>query len=433
MEFPFYNNDTKAYTINDANFDCWRVIVADCPGSHRYATLCELIEDCPSVKQLTRPCIVEFLNDPTNETYTKGLDPNKWFVKVGVNGCLEIADPCICNDWDKYVIATDQDNNPWALNSKVKGSCSYDGLYCIDIEEGWPQTLVWRPSGPNGPFINPDLPTDVCDGEGGYYVRLVQKWSSWWVDYTCPEVSSKPQFAKCIYSWGLATTSCKDRTVRYYLPHRGCTVKPIDSWSIDNAEWYINGTWDIKGTPEAFDKPSSYGVINIKEPGVYALAFSTYITSSQTLHSIRCGLYADIEGSWPKELNDIKFQGWEYPFPWGEYWDPVVFNRLFPDQWDPAKFTRNYKRIWWTLENTWLPFSRAYIINVINTPVEIFMAVKPDMRDRDPRVEEENDKDDRYHIQVEGYSSDAYWAATTIEIVKLTEAVAKSRLVELNL
>lgn len=46
------HNFYDKYTINDANFGCQRVIVADCPegnnsGSHRYASLCELLENCP--------------------------------------------------------------------------------------------------------------------------------------------------------------------------------------------------------------------------------------------------------------------------------------------------------------------------------------------------------------------------------------------------
>lgn len=424
MLFPFYNNESTAYTIDDADYWCERVIVGTCDWSHRYATLCELVQNCPSVRQLTKPCIIDFLNNANSKEFTKWLDPDKWFLKVWTDWCLEIADPCICNDWDKYVTATKWDNNPWPLDAKVQGSCSYDWLYCIDIEEWWPQTLVWRPSGPNWPFINPDLPDWTCTEP---YVKLKKSWGKWNVTYECPDVDTKPQYAKCIYSAWRASTSCKGRTVRYFVTRADSTMKPIDTWSIDNSNSYIDWDWSVVWTPEAFGKPSTYWVININMPWVYEIAFSTYITCWQTLHSIRCWLYAD-SWDWPKEINDIKYQCWEYPAPWAPWFDPIIFNRMFPQEWDPEVYTVWYTRIWNTLENTWLPFARTYVLN-ITRPTEIFMAVKPDMRDKDPRVVEANDDDNRYYLQVEWANWNAYWAATTIEIARVNEAVATSRLV----
>lgn len=421
--FPFYNNDDKAYTINDADFECWRIIVADCPNSHRYATLCELIQDCPSVRQLTKDCVVNFLNNPTS--YSNWLPQNKRFVRVTSEGCLELADPCICNDWDRFVAATDADNNPGPLDRKVKWSCSYDGLYCIDIEEAWPQTLVRRPSGPNGPFINPALPSHECADWKWYNVKLVKDWWEWAVDFECPEEDTAPQYCRCIWQVGRAATSCKDRTVRYYLPHRDCDIKPVDSM-VDDAESYIDWDWNCTWT-DAFGAPLSYWVVTINKPWVYEIAYSTYITFWQTLHSIRCWLYYN-DGSWPKEINDIKYQTWEY---WTE-WNPEIFNRCWPEEWDKEKFIKNwewrYKWAAWTIDFTWLPFARTYVLNVVNTPVEILMAVKPDMRWTDPRLMLENDQDYRYYIQVEWQGSSAYWAVTTIDIAKVSNSVHPSRM-----
>lgn len=437
MKFPFYNNDEKAYTIDDANYDCWRIIVADCDMGHKYATLCELIEDCPSVKQLTKDCVINFLNNPTADT--KWLDPERRFVKVKPNGCLEIADPCVCDTWDKYVIATDEDNNPGPLDKKVKWSCSYDGLYCIDIEEAWPQTLVWRPSGPNGPFINPTLPTDICDNNEPYDVKLKQSWWEWVVDFECPEENDKPQYAKCTYvwnSWYSSTPCCmwqtwSDwesyriwRTVRYYVTRADSTIKPIDS-NVDDATSYVDWDWSVIWT-EAFTKPTSYGVIKITMPWVYTISFSTYITFHQVMKAIRCWLYAN-SGDWRYELNDIKYETWEYRYTWM----PEVFNRTWPDNWDKEKFVKNSLdsnwqtlRRWalWTLENTWLPFSRTYTLNIKN-PTEIAMVVKPDTRWIDPRLIKSQDSDDRYLIKVEWWWDNVYWAVTTIELAKISDVV----------
>lgn len=428
MKFPFYNNDEKAYTIDDANYDCWRIIVADCDMWHKYATLCELVAECPEMKQLTKPCIVNFLNNPKADT--KWLTADKWFVRVTSDGCLEIADPCICNNnWDRYVAASDWDNDPGPLDRKVKWSCSYDGLYCIDIEEAWPQTLVWRPSGPNWPFINPELPDWSCE-KNPHVVMKKSGWK-WVVWYECPDVSAKPQYARCVYLAWRAATSCKDRTVRYFVTRADSTSKPIDNWSRDNANSYINWDWMVWWTAEAFSKPSTYWVININMPGIYEIAFSTYVTFWQTVHSIRCWLYYD-NWEWPKEINDIKYECWEYFAPGWEWTgnDPAVINRMWPDQWDPAIYTDDYKKIWWTLENTWLPFARTYVLN-ITTPTEIFMAVKPDMRWHDPRTIDENDKDDRYYVEVTWWDWNPYWAATTIDIARVWDSVHPSRIVPL--
>lgn len=439
MIFPFYNNDEKAYTINDANYWCWRIIVADCDMWHKYATLCELVADCPEMKQLTRPCIVNALNDLRNLPWTNSLSSNKWFLRVTTDGCLEVADPCICNDWDRYVAATDNDNSPWTLDKKVRGSCSFDWLYCIDIEEAWPSLLVWRPSGPNGPFINPSMPSGQCP-EWEYYVKL--KWSTWhWtVDYEC-EQTNKPQYAKCIYlAWpGMAATSAQNRTVRYVVPWANSAYKPVDTWS-DDANSYIDWDWSVVWT-DAFAKPKTNGVITITKAWVYEVAFSTYITFWQVLHSIRCGIYAD-SWSWMHEINDIKYQCWEYWSATNDDWgrphiSDVTINRLWPEEWDQEKYTKNadYGGSWWvgrTLDNTWLPFARTYIINV-SQPTELFMVVKPDMRWVDPRLDPDVDREDRYRIAV-SWASDwnPYWASTTIEIARLSDVVLSDRLKPLS-
>lgn len=443
MKFPFYHNDEKAYTIDDANYDCWRIIVADCDMWHRYATLCELVADCPEMKQLTRPCVVTALNDLNLLPWHNTLSTNKWFLRVTPSWCLELADPCICNE-DKYVVATDDDNQPWPLDTKVKWSCSYDWLYCIDIEEAWPQTLVWRPSGPNWPFINPSLPSGECVNGQPYDVKLIRNWWKWSVDFQCPEENDKPQYAKCTYlgnSWYSSTPCCMQqigtdwqsyriwRTVRYYVTRADTVWKPIDSWE-DEATSYIDWDWQVIWT-EAFTKPTSYWVIKIKMPGLYIINFSSYITFHQVMKAIRCWLYANT-WSWWKEINDVKFETWEYR----DQTKPTeVFNRTWPDAWDKAKFVRNSLdsnwqtlRWWalWTLDNTWLPFANSYTLNIEN-PTEIAMVVKPDTRWIDPRLIKSWDYDDRYKVKVEWWDWNPYWATTSIEIARISDMVPNAR------
>ena len=444
MIFPFYSNDKKAYTINDANIGCNRVIVSDCDGWHKYASLCELIADCPSVKQLTKDCVIDFLNDMNNSSYNpSNIEPEKRFIRVWIDWCLEIADPCICNNEDKYVVVSKDDNQPWPLDTKVKWSCSYDGLYCIDIEEAWPQLLVWRPSGPNWPFLNPSLPSGICDADDWkwYIVRLRKDSDSWKVDYSCPEVDEYPQYCKCIYTgwksatpwiiWSSDPNSRQWRTVRYFLPHANCTNKPQDSYDVAWSDSYILWDWNIKWT-EAFARPNSYWVVRIVNPWIYIISYSTYIRCNQTLHSIRAWLYVQNSNWVLQELNDIKYQCWEYPglstLPsWLVSVDYPPLNRMFPDAYDKSTWA-HYANTWWTLDNTWLPFSRTYILDVIKS-TEIYMAIKPDMRDEDPRLVKANDSQSRYNIYVTWTDDqDEYWASTTIEITRVSNPVVESRL-----
>ena len=62
------------------------------------------------------------------------------------------------------------------------------------------------------------------------------------------------------------------------------------------------------------------------------------------------------------------------------------------------------------------------------------MAVKPDMRDEDPRLIKANDKQARYNLFVTWTSdSDEYWASTTIELTRVSDAVQDIRLNEISL
>lgn len=428
------HNFYDKYTINDANFGCQRVIVADCPdwnnsGSHRYASLCELLENCPWVKQLTRPCIVDALNNITNLNGFTTTDPNKRFLRVTSNGCLEIASPCVCNDWDRLVAASRGDQNPGTLDSKVKWSCSHDWLYCIDIEEAWPQTLVWRPSGPNGPFINPKMPTDKNCAASCFDVKLCNVWGKREVDYQCPEESNKTQYLLAVWTGGKTAISCKGRTVRYYAKHRN-SRGPIDAGTVDTSDSYFDGDWVIRGT-EAFGKPKSYGVFTINEPWVYNITYSCYVTGKQTCNAIRAGLWHDA-GWAPVELADFKYDCGEVWLSGMDRFDNPPFNRLWPDQWNKEKMTNNYTAAGWTLEQTGFSFSRSYNLNVRRSGVEIYLTVKPDMRTNDPRVKPENDYAERYMMTLEGADGNAYGAATSIQVVKISESVPESRLLDIS-
>ena len=435
MKQPFYWDKT----IDDANIWCNKVIISDCDNNHNYASLCDLIADCPSVKQLTKSCVINALNDLAKLWENSWLSSSRWFLKVNQWWCLVVADPFQwAEDSDRNVAVSEDDPTPGPLDTKVKWACSYDWLYCIDIEEAWPSLLVWRPSGPTGPFISAPLPSWTC--RNWFDVKLKQSWNERVVDYECSETELAPQYCKCIFTWGQSNTPCIkwetlaeeriQRTVRYFLPHKARYWESDiqdDLSDKDNANSYIRWDWAIKWTTEAFWAPDSYWIINIKKTWIYAISFSTYVRWWQRRHSIRCWIYAKDDNGNVRELNDIKYQCWEYPgLDWSSTTKPAL-NRMFPDEFDSSTWN-HYPNTWWTLDNTWLPFSRTYIVNVKNTPTEIFMAVKPDMRDEDPRIIKWNDRESNYHIYVTWSNDNEYSAATTVEITRLNDYVTDNRM-----
>lgn len=430
MQYNFYWNKT----IDDANIWCDRVIVSDCDNNHSYKSFCELLEDCPSVNQLTKNCVIDALNDLAKLWKDKWIPSSKWFLKATTNWCLTIADPTEWMDSDRNVAVSEKDNNPWPLDTKVKWSCSYDWLYCIDIEEAWPSLLVWRPSGPNGPFINPSLPSGKCTN--WWNVKLKNENNEWFVDYECSWEQLPNQYCKCIFTGWIAATPCINwsstaserewRTVRYFLPHDASQNKPRDTWTISDSNSYITWDWVCKWT-EVFWAPEDFWVIMIKEPWVYAISYSAYITTYQTCHSIRCWLYIKWDDDVIREINDTKYQCWEYPTYAWKSWRTPALNRMFPDQYDYNTWN-HYTNTWWTLDNTWLPFGRTYLVNLTSRNIEIYMAVKPDMRDQDPRLIQANDEKWRYYIWVTWSNSDDNSASTSIEIVRISDPIPNGRM-----
>lgn len=418
MKFPFYRNEDKTYTIDDANYECWRVIVADCPNSHRYATLCELIEDCPGIKQLTRPCIVEALNDLQKLWQQSWLEPQKRFLKIGSDGCLEVANPCICNEWDRLVVATDEDNDPGPLSTKVRGSCSEDWLYCIDIEVAWPKTLVWRPSGPNGPFIDADTPE--CDVDTAY-VKMRKTGGKWKVEYECVTDDTWPDYLYAYHSWWETYDSCSPRgrspennSTIYYAVNNTCTNKP--TWQ----EYSHFSWWRFIEATDAFEPVStnSYWVFKITKPWIYYITFSTMVSSlyySNIWHALRAWLRFWVNNYFV-EWWDIKYEAWGVN---------GRLNRMHPQNWDPWLFMQNHS--WWTSDFSALPFSRTYILNVQSVPIEVAMVVKPETA-IDARIVDDADNDNIYKLSISWASYWEYTVNTSIEVVRTADAVHRSQI-----
>lgn len=429
MEFPFYWNEQKTYTINDANYECWRIIVADCPNSHRYASLCELIEDCPGIKQLTRPCIVDALNDLQTLGQQSGLSPDKRFLRIWTDGCLEVANPCICNDWDKYVIATEDDNDPGPLSTKVRWSCSDDGLYCIDIEVGWPKTLVWRPSGPNGPFINPELPN--CPDANEAYVKLKKQWWQRVVDYKCEDINSAPEHLYATHKWWKWAVNSYCKAMRYYATLSG-NPTPNDP-TCSYIDWWRQVIWS-----DAFWPGKWYWVFQILKPWVYTISFSAYLEAgyytSNVVNAIRCWLYmSTLNSATPtsfSELWDFKYEFWEWFDRKSGSWD---FNRMHPETWDYNAYFSNRDASWhlfdWlSADMSWFPFARTYTLNV-QTPIEIAFRVWVDMRYIDTRWKNADPEDFNVRIAAnQELHDDNHSARCRIDCTRIWDAVLNDRM-----
>ena len=435
MEFPFYWNEQKTYTINDANYDCNRIIVSWCDGSHHYASLCELIEDCPSIKQLTRPCIVEALNDLQTLWRQSWLAPQKRFLKIGNDGCLEVANPCICNEWDRLVVATDEDNDPGPLSTKVRWSCSEDWLYCIDIEVAGPKTLVWRPSWQNGPFINPDLPS--CPDADSAYVKLKKQWGAWVVDYKCEEYDNSPEHLMAFHNGWQWQQNSYHKALRYFAPtFKDWTTLPTGYDDVGVIDWW----WYIQWT-DAFWPPKWIGVFQVLKPGIYAISFGAYIEAwfdvSNVVNAIRCWLYlADLTRSWehPNVWDFVEM--WDFKYEFAEWipqylwdWDNQI-NRMHPQKFDWDQFFKNgWNGI--ATDMSWFPFARTYILN-FNKPFEIAFRIWVDMRYTDVRWVNPNPSNFNVSISSGKETHEARNAAMCrIDCTRLWDCVVQSRIHEI--
>lgn len=150
-KYNFYN----WYSIDDSNISCDSIIVAECPTSwsdmpnHVYKSICELIADCPAIRQLTNDCIVDFLNKDRSWTYDWN---NPKFLKLKSNWCFEWWTlECPCSD--ELVKASSCDDEAWYLNEKLEWWESSDWLYSIDVNLDSCNRLRIEPEWPSNTYI----------------------------------------------------------------------------------------------------------------------------------------------------------------------------------------------------------------------------------------------------------------------------------------
>jgi hypothetical protein len=286
--------------------------------------------------------------------------------------------------------------------------------------------LVWRPSGPNGPFINPDLPN--CQDSDSAYVKLKKQGGDWVVDYKCEEIETSPEHLYARHRWGQWFQNSYKKALGYFATTNRSWTPAITDPTASGIWWW----WDVIWS-DAFWPAKWIGVFQILRPWIYALSFSAYIEAwyltSNVVNSIRCWLYqSQVLDQWNVwdfyELWDFKFEWCNWTEYW--WWLSWQFNRMHPQNWDAAQFYKN----WWTGVATnlsWFPFARTYILNVW-VPIEVGFRVWVDMRYIDVRWIDPDPELFNIHISsASEYHETSNSAACRIDCTRLWDAVVGSR------
>lgn len=338
-----------SYDIDDSAIKCNSVIVADCDGTHRYKTVCDLMSECLPPQQLTNECIVDFLNsDLTNRNWQ--------FVKVNSQWCLTTWDiNCPCDD--RKVAATSWDTSPDTLDKKLIGWCNWP--YCITVSTPNSRTVQVLPSWPSNWFINYSGWYPDCDE------AVVKMKRNWDVFVECPEVQEWMRYAICTHEWW----SCK-----FPRGETGSIVAPI--WGSSSSDYNFSWTWSIKATP-GFSVWSEGAFINIEEPGLYLITYESYVMwTSQTIYALRAWIQR-----WGTALWDVKYNWTVWKDTTSQRRQPVNF--LFPNQntYEWASLPMNFLG---------LSFSWTFVLpaqwNSVANPLRVKFSVKPDTRTEDPRM-----------------------------------------------
>lgn len=342
---PFY----WSYDIDDSAIKCNSVIVADCDGTHRYKTVCDLMRECLPPQQLTNQCIVDFFNSD--------LSNRDWqYIKIKPDWCLTTWTPdCPCDD--RKVAATNWDTSPDTLDKKIVGSCNQ--WYCIEVETVNSRLLQLKPTWPHNWFTAFSW-TPTCDDAE---VKMKRDWS---VYVVCPEVKKGMRFAFMRHLWWSCDVQW-NTTPRISAPNEWQTWEwKVFSWwwVIQATDWFVKWTWN--------------DVIWIQEPGLYQFSYDTYVRwNKEAIYAIRAWLL----------INWMELWDFKYNWPWRntrENQDQYkVINHMYPSTQEVD---------WWAMSlfMTWASFTWSYLQVIENAsksnPVYVRFQVKPDTRTFDPRM-----------------------------------------------
>lgn len=350
MKQTYYWN----YTIDDSNIWCWKIITVECPESwsdmpnHVYKSICELIADCPAIRQLEKDCVVDFFNEDWSRQYNPKVPK---YLKLNSSWCIEWS-PVDCPCEDEKVKAMACDNKAWYLIDKLIWHTSDDWLYSIKVEKDSCSAVWLTPTWPDNPYTREkNFPTtwtwDI-------------KYKNWKIIY---EPSLDPE-----------TWSNSSYAVWY---HQGwTTIIPTEDWS---TSWFKNSNtsvvdWYSFSNDSAPLLQWTKDIIKWKwkhlfwltRPWVYVLSFNCCV-------KILKRAYTDKNESWARWVEAIRawliLDSWNSKYVWRTVWD-------FKYHWE--------NDILWAFPLKYLSFNSSYVLHIqtasTSSPVWICARVRTDTR-----------------------------------------------------
>ena len=369
MKYDFYN----WYTIDDSNIGCDMVIVSQCWQSwsdmpnHIYKSICELIADCPAIRQLEKDCVVDFFNEDWSRQYNPRVPK---YLKLNSSWCIERA-PVDCPCEDTKVKAMRCDDEAWYLIEKLEWTKSEDWwLYWIDIQAKWCNLLQIVPSWPNNPYTRTEeLPA----------WSWTIKYKAWGLEYVPdidPEVWSNTSYAVWYHKWGSAEIPMEDWS----------TIWCKNSWS-SVVDWYsFSNYWDtlLRWTKDIIKWRWKH-LFWLTRPWVYVISMNSCakIIEWAWVKAIRWWIILD--ASWTQTSKYAWLIAWDFKYDGRPYSNYVDDFYCCEDE-DKPHFVYQSQN----LPLQYMSFNSSYVLHLkwisMNNPVWICFRVRVDTRlDWDPR------------------------------------------------
>ena len=347
MKYDFYN----WYTIDDSNIWCDRVITATCTESwsdmpnHVYKSICELIADCPAIRQLEKDCVVDFFNEDWSRQYNPKVPK---YLKLNSNWCLEwAAVDCPCED--EKVKAMACDDEPWYLIEKITWWVSSNWEYRINVEKDSCSRISIIPDWPVNEYILEKNFPQTWSWDIKY-----KNWKIVYIPDLDPEVWSNASYAVWYHQWGRWSIPTEDWSTMWFKNSNTSVMDwysfsndsdPVCQWTKDIIKWkwkhlfWLTRSW------------------------VYVLAFNCCIR-------IKWHQWAD---DWSERVEAIRawliLDSWSSKYVWRTVWD-------FKYHWVNEQ-TKHFPL-------KYVSFNSAYVLHIkdvsMNSPVWICARVRTDTR-----------------------------------------------------
>lgn len=358
MKYDFYN----WYNIDDSNIGCDMVIVSQCPESwsdmpnHVYKSICELIADCPAIRQLEKDCVVDFFNDDWSRQYNPKVPK---YLKLNSSWCIERA-PVDCPCEDEKVKAMACDDEPWYLIDKLTWWQDDEWLYWIDVRWKWCDLISLVPRWPLNPYTREK--------------NFPATWS-WNIRYKNWQIEYVPDLDQEVWS----------NTSYAVWYHQGWTAEiPTDNWEtiwFKNSAIWFSDWWSFSNNSDPICmwtkdiiKWKWKHLFWLTRPWVYVISFNCCVKLpdwwSAWVNAIRWWLITDAWGTWTasyvwRTIGDFKYD-------WRDYNELLIDNPQWP-YWSSRHIELNH-----------LSFNSSYVLhlkwNSATSPVRICARVRVDTR-----------------------------------------------------